>query len=83
MRGIDLSPNEPVGISKDQIRLLDLVLIYCIILDSPLIDDAESEKIKQNESAVISNGNNPEATVFFNDKKTIHRNSKTKGSRKT
>ena len=68
VRGIDLSPNEPVGISKDQIRLLDLVLIYCIILDSPLIDDAESEKIKQNESSVISNGNNPEATVFFNDK---------------
>ena len=69
MRGIDLSPNEPVGISKDQIRLLDLVLIYCIILDSPLIDDAESMKIKQNESEVISNGNNSEATIFFNDKK--------------
>ena len=64
-----MSPNEPVGISKDQIRLLDLVLIYCIILDSPLIDDAESKKIKHNESAVISNGNNPEATVFFNDRK--------------
>ena len=46
-----------------------MVLIYCIILDSPLIDDAESKKIKQNESAVISNGNNSKATVFFNDKK--------------
>jgi glutamate--cysteine ligase len=69
VRGIDLSPNEPVGISKDQIRLLDLVLIYCIILDSPLIDNAEAKKIKQNESAVISNGNNAEATIFFNDKK--------------
>ena len=69
VRGIDLSPNEPVGISKDQIRLLDLVLIYCIISDSPLIDDAEAKKIKQNESAVISNGNNSEATIFFDGKK--------------
>ena len=69
VRGIDLSPNEPVGISKDQVRLLDLILIYCIILDSPLINNAEAKKIKQNESAVISNGNNSEATIFFNDKK--------------
>ena len=48
-----------------KLDFFDLVLIYCIILDSPLIDDAESEKIKQNESAVISNGNNPELQYFL------------------
>jgi glutamate--cysteine ligase len=35
VRGIDLNPNSLVGITEDQIRVLDLLLIYCLINESP------------------------------------------------
>ena len=69
VRGIDLSPNEPVGISKDQIRLVDLVLLFCIISDSPKINGDEMLQIKQTEKNVVDIGNDKACEVFSNGAK--------------
>lgn len=69
VRGIDLSPNEPVGISKEQIRLIDLVLLFCIISDSPLISSNEIKEIKETEKNVVANGNSKVCEIFRNGEK--------------
>ena len=43
IRGIDLSPHDITGISKHHMRFLDLVLIYCLIKESPRISSKEKE----------------------------------------
>ena len=68
VRGIDLSPNEVTGISKDQIRILDLILLYCLIKESPEINDLELEIINANDQAAIKNGRNSNTKVLFNGK---------------
>ena len=66
VRGIDLTPNETIGISKDQIRFLDLMLLFCAITESPFIDDDEISNIEISESDVVSNGNNSSCEVYLN-----------------
>ena len=65
VRGIDLNPNEAIGISKEQIRLLDLLLIYCLIAPSPEMTDEEKNKIEQQDINVIKSGRNPNLKVMY------------------
>ena len=65
VRGIDLSPKELTGISKNQIRILDLILLYCLIDESPEIDDQEFDVINCNDQAAIKNGRNKNTKIIF------------------
>jgi len=65
VRGIDLSPYEITGISKNQIRILDLVLLYCLIEESPKINDLELESINRNDQAVIKNGRDLDTKILY------------------
>ena len=47
VRGIDLSSESIIGISKDQIRILDLILLHCLLLPSPSISNEEMQKNKR------------------------------------
>ena len=68
VRGIDLNPNEAVGISKDHIRILDLLLIYCLITPSRKMTDKEKIQIEQQDINVIKSGRNPNLKVLYKDK---------------
>ena len=70
VRGIDLSPYEITGISKNQIRILDLVLLYCLLEESPEIDDLELESINRNDQAVINNGRDLNTKILYKENKT-------------
>ena len=48
IRSIDLNPYTKIGISLEDIKFLELVLIFCALSDSPLISDLESDCIKEN-----------------------------------
>ena len=65
VRGIDLNPDEVVGISKEHIRILDLVLIYCLITPSRKMTDKEKIAIEQQDINVIKSGRNPNLKVLF------------------
>ena len=65
VRGIDLNPHEPVGISKKQIRILDLLLIYCLITPSPQMDNEEKDKIDEQDKNIIKAGKSADAKVWF------------------
>ena len=68
VRGIDLNPSEAIGISKDHIRVLDLLLIYCLITPSRKMTDKEKIQIEQQDINVIKSGRNPNLKVLYKDK---------------
>jgi len=68
VRGIDLNPGEAIGISKDHIRILDLLLIYCLITPSRKMTDIEKIQIEQQDISVIKSGRNPNLNVLYKDK---------------
>jgi len=68
VRGIDLNSDEVVGISKEQIRILDLLLIYCLITPSRKMTDKEKIAIEQQDINVIKSGRNPNLKVLFKNK---------------
>ena len=69
VRGIDLNPNEAIGISKDHIRVLDLLLVYCLITPSRKMTDKEKIKIEEQDIDVIKSGRNPNLEILYKDKK--------------
>ncbi len=59
VRCLDLDPFNPVGVTQEQIRFLDTFLLYCVLKDSPLCDQAEFTRTGQNHSAVVNRGRDP------------------------
>ncbi len=68
IRGIDISPHDITGISVQQIKFIDLLLIYCLIMQSPRISNDEKKSIDFNDSKVIYGGRNPDTKININGK---------------
>ena len=56
LRGLDVNPFIPEGISTTNIKLLDLFLIHALISDSPYISEQEIIAIRSNHSTMVENG---------------------------
>ena len=63
LRALDISPFDPVGISQRQIRFLEVFSIYCMLSDSPPIDQLENESIASNRAVVASRGREPKLNL--------------------
>ncbi|WED21400.1 glutamate--cysteine ligase [Vibrio sp. JC009] len=59
IRSLDVNPYSPVGITKEQIRFLDLFLTWCLIKDSDAVDNKELCCWKDNWNKVIEQGRKP------------------------
>jgi glutamate--cysteine ligase len=59
VRCVDVSPFTPVGLDAQQIRFLDIFLLYCLLEDSPDCDEAEQGIQTMNMSAVVNRGREP------------------------
>ncbi|MBX2808977.1 MAG: glutamate--cysteine ligase [Cellvibrionaceae bacterium] len=64
VRCLDLNPFEPLGISADQIRFLDIFLLYCLLEDSPLCDDKEAEQLQENQRRMVYDGRHPALSLY-------------------
>ena len=69
IRGVDISPFDIVGISKDQIRFLDLILIYCLVMPSPAIASEEKKLIDNNDKKALYNGRDENTLIVVDNKK--------------
>lgn len=58
VRAIDLDPFEPIGISQDTCYFLEVFLIFCILEQSPKIDNDELTSIKAKNKLVAKDGLN-------------------------
>jgi glutamate--cysteine ligase len=59
VRCMDLDPFEPVGISEQTIRFLDIFLLHCLLADSPPDTPAEIAGLARNQDRVASSGRQP------------------------
>lgn len=59
VRLMDLDPFEPVGISAQTMRLLDVFLLHCLLSDSPPDTPQEIARITRNQQLTASRGREP------------------------
>lgn len=69
VRSLDVNPFSPSGVNTDQMRFIDLFLIWCLLADSPKMDEKEWECTKQNWNRVILEGRKPGQTITLREKK--------------
>ena len=56
VRNLDINPFSPLGISKDQIRFLDVLLSYCFFKKSEYFDKDDVFRNRDNLQQVVTNG---------------------------
>ncbi|PJE80727.1 Glutamate--cysteine ligase [invertebrate metagenome] len=66
VRCLDINPFEPLGISVEDARFMDIFLLFCALKHSPLISEDEKKSIHQNFSKTVSEGRNPELRLCRN-----------------
>ncbi|MFB3076805.1 MAG: glutamate--cysteine ligase, partial [Lysobacterales bacterium] len=59
VRSVDVNPFQPLGIDAEQIRFLDIFLLYCLLQESQDCNDAERERMAENSSRVVNRGREP------------------------
>ncbi|WP_375751351.1 glutamate--cysteine ligase [Vibrio sp. HN007] len=60
VRSLDVNPFSPVGITREQIRFLDLFLTWCLIKDADTVCNSELSCWKDNWNKVILEGRKPD-----------------------
>ncbi|HNT40080.1 MAG TPA: glutamate--cysteine ligase [Rubrivivax sp.] len=63
VRCMDLDPFEPVGISADTMRLLDIFLLHCLLGPSPPDSPQEIVRLGQNQHRTAARGREPGLTI--------------------
>ena len=59
VRLMDLDPFEPVGISAQTMRFLDIFLLHCLLTDSPPDTPAEIAELARNQHRTAARGREP------------------------
>ncbi len=59
VRALDVSPFDPVGVNQDQLKFVEMLLVYCVLRESPPIGDEEQERIDRNQLEVARRGREP------------------------
>lgn len=65
VRSLDVNPFSPIGITEEQIRFIDLFLIWCALAPAPEMSSAELECAKFNWNRVIMEGRKPNQEISF------------------
>jgi glutamate--cysteine ligase len=59
LRSVDVNLFEPLGVTADQLRFLEALVLYCLLEDSPRVSTAEREEINYNQGAAAHHGRDP------------------------
>ncbi|MDX1454402.1 MAG: glutamate--cysteine ligase [Gammaproteobacteria bacterium] len=73
VRALDVNAFEPAGISLEQLHFLEVFLVYCMLAESPPIDDQERAEINFNQSLVAVRGREPELALKRNGRDVLLR----------
>lgn len=66
LRCVDLDPFTPMGISESQMLFLDVFALYCLLENSPPIDEREKECNAVNLQTIVMKGRNPDLKLESN-----------------
>ncbi len=59
VRCIDLNPYEPLGVTAEQLRVIDAFLLYCLLSDSPETPYDEYKAWTENQKRIVYSGRDP------------------------
>lgn len=59
MRALDIDPDAAAGVTQEALYFLEALLLYCLLEDSPLIDDRERRENEHNQTLVAREGRSP------------------------
>ncbi|GAA4503215.1 glutamate--cysteine ligase [Pseudaeromonas paramecii] len=59
LRTLDVNPFSPLGVEAEQLRFLDLFLVWCLLRPSPALDEAEMARNRRNLNKVVLEGRRP------------------------
>ncbi len=60
IRSLDINVFDPCGINQNTMRFMEAFLIYCLLEDSPKLNEAELGEIGRNQRATAKSGRAPE-----------------------
>ena len=63
LRAVDVNPYSPIGINEDTAGFLEVLALYCLLLDSPDLLAAEQDQIEKNQAEVVNRGRAPNAAI--------------------
>lgn len=67
VRALDVNPFSPVGIDEEQIRFLDVFLLFCLLSESPALSLAAQKQAEKNLSTVVLRGREPDLRLTDED----------------
>lgn len=70
IRGVDINPDEPAGVSVETMKFIKILLTYCLFMPSPDISKPEKCGHMMNFNQVAMYGRNPELKIKVDNKET-------------
>ncbi|MCE3251755.1 MAG: glutamate--cysteine ligase [Cellvibrio sp.] len=67
VRCVDLNPYEPLGITIEQMEVMDAFLLYCLLSDSPEKDEREFYQGQENQKRIVNSGRAPALELLRGD----------------
>jgi glutamate--cysteine ligase len=68
VRSLDLNPAHPAGIGQSEMRMLETLLLFCLLDESPPIDAEEQAEIDARDLVVAREGRRPDLTIIVDGK---------------
>lgn len=60
VRCVDLNPYAPLGVTADQLRVMDAFLLFCLLQDSPKATDRDYLQDQENQRRIVYTGRHPQ-----------------------
>jgi glutamate--cysteine ligase len=70
IRSLDLNVFDPAGINQNVMRFMEAFLIYCLVSESPLLDDAGWDEAGANQAAAARRGRDPAFRLMRDGRET-------------
>jgi len=67
VRALDVNPFEPLGVSAESMYVLEALVVFCTLLESPPVSAEERIRLDINQVDVASRGRDPELTLDLGD----------------
>lgn len=66
LRALDVNPFSPYGLTKQQMRVLDVFLIYCLLNPESELNSEQQQEAENNQEKVVLNGRAVDLTLNHN-----------------
>jgi len=64
LRSLDVNAFHPLGIDETQLYFLQALMVYCLLRDSPPVDEEERREVDSNQAAVAHRGRDPDLRLL-------------------